>query len=428
MPEIVAEFPEKLAFLFEPHRYKVAHGGRYGLKSWSFARALLILALKTPLRILCARETQKSIADSVHRLLSDQIELLGFGKYYTIQKTQIMGRNGTEFAFAGIRQNVHNVKSFEGFDIVWVEEAQTVSKHSWNVLIPTIRKEGSEIWVSFNEELEADETYQRFVVNPPSNSMVVHTTWKDNPWVSDVIRQEIADLQARDPDEYDYIYGGVCRQTVEGAIYRSELIAADKEGRLTRVPYNAQHPVHTFWDLGFGDNTSIWFAQSMPFEFRMIDHLSGSLRSLQYYLKELQQKPYVYGMHWLPWDGEAKELGTGRSIQEQMQDVFGRDKVRIAKRLSVADGIAAARAVFGRCWFDREHCSDGLQSLRHYRYAYNDKLKTYEREPLHDAASHDADAFRTFAVAIKQLQIPEPKQEQEPIRSWARASEGAWMS
>lgn len=417
--ERTVQFPEKLAFLFEPNRYKIAYGGRYGVKSWSFARALLLIADDPRIlwpertqgpRILCARETQKSIAESVHKLLSDQIVEMGLEGHFTVQQSSISATNGAEFIFAGIRQNVTNIKSYEACDIAWVEEAQTVSKNSWNVLVPTIRKEGSEIWVSFNPELEMDETYQRFVVFPPTGAKVVHTTYRDNAWLSAVMKQEMADLKKRDPEAFDHVYEGQCKQAVEGAIYRNELTAAEKEGRLTRVPYDAQYPVHTFWDLGFGDNTSIWFAQSVGFEFHLIDHLSASLHGLDYYVRQLQERPYIYGNHHLPWDGAAKELGTGRSIQEQLQKFYP-GRVSCAKKLSVADGIAAARAIFPKCIFDREKCADGLQSLRHYRYEQDEKLGTYKREPLHDWASHDADAFRTLAVAIRMAQRPESTQD-----------------
>lgn len=434
--EVEAQFPDALDFLFQPHRYKVLYGGRGGAKSWGIARALEIIGVHPEAlwpgrtegpRILCARETQKSISESVHKLLADQIVELGLQEYYTVQKATITARNGAEFIFAGIRQNVSNIKSYEACDICWVEEAQTVSKHSWNVLIPTIRKAGSEIWVSFNPELESDETYQRFVVSPPSNAKVAFVNWSDNPWFPDVLRMEMEDLRRRDEAACDHVYGGLCKQVVEGAIYRAEVTNAEKEGRITRVPYDPAHPVHTFWDLGFGDNTSIWFAQSMPFEFRIIDHLSGSLQALSYYTKQLQERPYTYGTHWLPWDGEAKELGSGRSIQEQLGTTFGRERVRCAKRLSVQDGIAAVRSIFGRCWWDREKCADGLQSLRHYRYERDENLGTFKREPLHDWSSHDADGVRTMAVAIKELQRTEP-QKQEHVTSYSsHRSDGGWM-
>ena len=155
-----AEFPAKTQCLFLPERsrYRVLYGGRGGAKSWAVARALLIKAAKSPLRILCAREFQTSIRDSVHKLLSDQIVALGLIELFEITQAAIRGVNGSEFAFVGLKNNVANVKSYEGIDICWVEEAQTVSRNSWNVLIPTIRKEGSEIWITFNPELETDET------------------------------------------------------------------------------------------------------------------------------------------------------------------------------------------------------------------------------------------------------------------------------
>jgi phage terminase large subunit len=415
--EIESEFPARLAFLFEPHRYKIAYGGRYGVKSWSFARALLHIGIDPSLlwpsrtqgpRILCARETQKSIAESVHKLLSDQIAELRMESKYTVQQSSISAKNGAEFIFAGIRQNVTNIKSYEACDICWVEEAQTVSKNSWNVLVPTIRKEGSEIWVSFNPELETDETYQRFVTQPPTNSVVRHTTFRDNPWLSEVMRQEMRDLKQRDPSSYDHVYEGQCKQAVEGAIYRAEITATELEGRFTHVPHDSTRPVDTYWDLGYGDNTSIWFAQSFPFEFRVIDHLSASLKGLDYYVKEMKAKPYAYGRFVLPHDGAAHELGSGKSIEEQLRSHFPGNSVTCAKKLSVTDGIAACRAIFSKCVFDRERCADGIQSLRHYRYEEDEKLGTFKREPLHDWASHDADAFRTMAVSIKEQARPRP--------------------
>jgi len=146
----------------EPRRYKVMYGGRGSGKSWAAARALVLQAYLEPLRVLCARETQKSINESVHELLKVQIAALGLDTEFVVQEQRILGRNGSEFAFAGLRQQgITNIKSFEGFDRVWVEEAQVVTRRSWEVLIPTIRKPGSEIWVTFNPELDTDETYKQ---------------------------------------------------------------------------------------------------------------------------------------------------------------------------------------------------------------------------------------------------------------------------
>src|SRR5262245_10428081 len=212
---INAAFPSRLSFLFRPKRYKVAYGGRGGCKSWNFARALLLSGAQQPLRILCAREFQNSITESVHKVLSDQVDLLkldGLGgrPMYVVEKAKIYSPDtGTEFYFEGIRNNVTRIKSYEGIDRCWVEEANKVSKGSWEVLIPTIRKEGSEIWVSFNPELEKDETYMRFVTSVKSaervkqisdenglygwetdTTILAKLTWRDNPWFPDTLRRE----------------------------------------------------------------------------------------------------------------------------------------------------------------------------------------------------------------------------------------------
>jgi phage terminase large subunit len=155
--------PRKLHFLREPHRYKVLYGGRGGIKSWSIAQSLLVQGTERDLSIPCARETMQSIRESVHQLLEDQIQRLGMQGEYEVQRAEIKHRHrNTSFTFHSLRdQSVHNIKSLEGADILWVEEAQNVSKKSWRTVIPTIRKPGSEIWISFNPELETDDTYQR---------------------------------------------------------------------------------------------------------------------------------------------------------------------------------------------------------------------------------------------------------------------------
>jgi hypothetical protein len=175
-----------------------------------------------------------------------------------------------------------------------------------------------------------------------------------------------------------------------------------------RVPHDPSKTVETFWDIGPA-HTRIWLAQSFPFEFRIIDYISGELEALSYYTKQLQERPYTYGRHVLPWDGIAKELGSGRSIQEQLQEVFGKDRVYCARQLSIEDGIAAVRAIFPKCYFDSARCKDGLRALRCYQYEFDKDLRTYSRKPLHDWASHDADAFRTLAVSIREEKKVPPK-------------------
>lgn len=429
-----AEFPEKVRFLFDPHDYKVLFGGRDGIKSWSIARALLILGARNRVRWLCARETQQSIAESVHWLLADQIARLGLEGFYRVEKARIVGTvehkagiygrpletpGCSEFVFAGLKHNVNQIKSFESLDGVWVEEAANVSKNSWEVVIPTIRKQGSEIWVSFNPELATDETYLRWVMNPPPGAVVVRTSYLDNAWLSETSRAKIEHLQETDPETFDVIYGGSTKSSTEGAVYRAEIAAVEKEGRLTRVPYDRMKPVDTWWDLGYADDTTIWFTQSFPFETRVIDYADGSREPLAYYLKLLQDRGYVYGSHNMPHDAQAHTLGTGRSIEELMRTAGL--KMRIVPKLSIVDGINAARTLFPNCWFDAEKCAEGIQYLRRYRYGVVATLGVPTREPLHDEASHAADAFRQMAVGIKQPRKDPPKGKEaaRPVSAWS---------
>ncbi|GAB1719058.1 MAG: Phage terminase, large subunit, PBSX [Nitrosospira sp.] len=395
-----AEFPEKLRFLFAPARYKVLYGGRGGAKSWGAARALLIQAAASPLRVLCAREFQNSIADSVHHLLQAQITAMGLEAFYEVQNSAIRGANGSEFLFAGLRNNISRIKSFEGIDRVWVEEAQAVSKTSWDTLIPTIRREGSEIWVTYNPELETDDTHQRFVIHPPRDAMVVKINWSDNPWFPETLWREKEELKARDPDEYQNIWEGHCRTALEGAVYARELRRAQEEGRIGGVLHDAERPVHTFFDLGWADSTAIWFAQTVGAELRLIDYYSNAQMPIQHYLGVLQDRGYVYGMDWLPHDAKAKTLATGRSLEEIML-AAGR-RVRIVPNLSITDGINAARTVFDRCYFDATKCAEGLQSLRRYRFDVDAETGQLSGRPLHDFHSHAADAFRYFAISVEE--------------------------
>jgi phage terminase large subunit len=414
-----AEFPEKLKCLFDPpsSRYRVLYGGRGGAKSWGVARALLILAAKDKLRVLCAREYQTSIKDSVHKLLSDQIYDLGLDSFYEITQASIRGKNGSEFFFVGLKNNISNVKSFEGVDICWVEEAQTVSKTSWNVLIPTIRKEKSEIWVTFNPELETDDTFQRFVVHSPKDCVIEKINWYDNPWFPDTLRLEKDDLKERDIEAYNTVWEGICRQTVDGAVFAKEMQSAELEGRIMRVPYDPSKPVHAVFDLGWADATAIWFIQFIGMEIHLIRYLEDTQRTISHYLSVMQTFGYVYDTLWLPHDAQNKTLASnGRSIEEIVRAAGY--KVQITAKVPVSDSINAARTVFPKCYFDREECADGLQCLRHYRYDVDPDTKMFSKSPLHDQYSHGADAFRYIGLVVNEPRKAKKQTTYQLPASW----------
>ena len=203
------ELPEKLVyFLSDKARYKVAYGGRGSGKSWTVARCLILLAMKSKVRILCTRQLQTSIRDSVHKLLSDSIALMGLDRYFYITRDAIKCHNGSEFIFKGIQNNVNEIKSIEGINYCWVEEAQSVSEESWEVLIPTIRQEDSEIWVTFNPDRDEDATYQRFVKHSPPDSIIQLVNYYDNAWFPDVLRKEMEYDKEVDYGKYEHVWLG----------------------------------------------------------------------------------------------------------------------------------------------------------------------------------------------------------------------------
>lgn len=227
LPELNFEFPEKLQMLFRPSRYKVARGGRGGAKSWNFARALLLKMCSSSIRVLCAREVQRSIKDSVHRLLQDMIVDMNLTPWFYITQTEIRGVLGGEFIFAGIKTDPGKIKSLEGVDICWVEEAAKVSKDSWEKLIPTIRKAGSEIWVSFNPDEESDPTYQMFITKAAElegEAIIVEINWPDNPWFPETLRKEKDRLFRVDPESAEHVWNGKPRKNSAAQILKGKYV------------------------------------------------------------------------------------------------------------------------------------------------------------------------------------------------------------
>lgn len=416
MNELLAQFPEKLGPLFSPARYKVAWGGRGGSKSWGYARALLLKGIEQKLRILCVREVQDSIKQSVHKLLKDQIQLLNLGRYYEVFSTTIRGSNGTEIDFAGLSSlTVESIKSYEGYDICWVEEGQTISDASFVILIPTIRKDASEIWISLNPELETDPVYDRFIANPPPDTVHMEINWRDNPWFNEILDAERLHCLATDPEGYKNIWDGKCKPAVAGAIYYKEIQDLEGERRIMNIPYDPMLKVHLVFDLGFDDSLSIGFVQVNLSEVRLINYLEYHQTTLDVVSADLNDMRLNWGSVWLPHDGFNKTLNAaGKTTQDILEklgwDVKDKSEITI---VGIEDGIRIARMVFKRCYFDKENTAAKLdakppegQTLLTHRLV--ECLKRYRRKinketrvagaPLHDEHSHGADLFRYIAL------------------------------
>lgn len=397
--ERTADFPAKLRPLFQPKRYKVLHGGRGGAKSWGVARALLIQGANRPLRILCAREVQKSMKDSVHRLLTDQIKALGLESFYEVLETEIRGANGTLFIFTGLATHtVDSIKSYEGVDIVWVEEAHGVSKQSWDTLVPTIRKDGSEIWMTMNPDMDTDETWMRFVVTADPDTVVIEINWRDNPWFPEVLEQERQKALARDPEDYQHIWEGKPRRVAAGAIYRHEIEAVYAQKRVCPVPYDPMLPVHTVWDLGWNDAMTIGFVQRGLRDVRIIDYIEDSNRTLDWYVGQIERRPWRWGSDFIPHDGRTRNFQTGKSTEELLQAL--KRRVTVLEQSSVEEGIKAARMLWPSCYFDATKTARLMECLKRYRRQVN-QTTNEPMGPLHDEYSHGADMFRYIGQAVR---------------------------
>jgi len=422
------EFPEKLGFLFHPHRYKVAYGGRDGAKSWSFARALLILGAKKPLRIGCFREVQKSIKDSVHQLLSDQIESLGLSGIYQVLHNEIRGPNGTLFVFSGLSNLTRDsIKSFEGLDIAWVEEAHSVVKRSWEILIPTIRKPNSEIWVSFNPEMETDYTYDFFVTNTPDEAYVQKINFTDNPWRSQVLDNARKLMERDHPEDYRHIYLGECLPAVAGAIYFKEVTALKESKRLCNVPYDPMLKVHVVVDLGFNDYMALILVQRLGSEIRVIRYIEDRQRHIPSYSQELRDLHLNYGRIWLPHDGRAETLISasnplGASAEAQF-NTLGWD-VEIVPNLQIEQGIRKTREIFPRVVIDKTNAIELLNRLGRYRRRVN--AEGQASSPVHDDESHGSDGFRYMALIADQMSNDDHK-PQSIERTQFQGNNG-WMA
>lgn len=405
MAETEARFPKKLEFLFKPARYKVARGGRGSGKSWGFARALLIRGANQTTRVLCTREVQKSIQQSVHQLLSDQVEALGLSGFYQVLQSEIRAPNGTRFYFSGLSdQTKDSLKSFEGVDIAWVEEAQNITNASWENLIPTIRKEGSEIWMTYNPQLESDPTHERFTLTPPPDCENVEMNYADNPWFPEVLEAERVHAKATMKAEvYAHIWEGKCKPAVEGAIYFDQMAQAGS--RIGNCPHDPLLKTHGVWDLGFNDSMAIILVQKVSSEIRVVHYIEGSQRTLADYSAELKalrldDQPINWGHHYLPHDGFAKRHQTGKMDSEVLGGLGW--SVQRTPMMDVESGIKRAREVFSRVYFNKDRTTRLVESLKRYRRQINQQTNE-PGNPLHDEYSHAADAFRYMAINSDQF-------------------------
>lgn len=397
--------------IFQPYRVKTLIGGRGSGKSETVGRKLLMDGIEEGQNIVCGREFQNSIKESVHSMLAYLIEDMRIRREYDVLNTEIRGKNGTQFSFVGLARNIDAIRSMHNIKKFWVEEAHSLSQRSLDIIFPTVRAPHSELYFTMNPELEEDPAYQYLVVNPPPNSLVIKANYYDNPFFPEVLRAEMEAMKEKDHGKYLHIWEGQPLAAVAGAVFEKEMRKAQDDKRIMNVPYDKSKPVDVFYDLGRGDKTAMWFVQQIGYEFRFLRYYENNREHFSHYVKYAKDLEYALGRHYLPHDAINETLAAEKSIKKQAIDAFGQNAVVIVDRIpKKALAIDAARGIFDRCYFDKELCADGLTCLRKYAYKVDEETGHVSREPDHDTPwSHGADAF--MAVGQSMLPLRKPKVE-----------------
>lgn len=400
---VIGQLPYFALPLLEPNRYKCLYGGRGGGKSVGMVDALLVLALRSPIRCLCAREFQISIKDSVYALLDMRIQELNLTAYFDVKNDRIKSVNGSEFFFKGVRRNTNNIKSMAGITHLFIEEAQSISKVSWDILVPTVRLEGSEIWVCFNPENDDDIVYERFVVNPIEGAYIRQVLWSDNPYFPKVLDDERKLLQARDPDSYRHVWEG------EILILTKAQVLAGKWEIDEFSPAAGWRGPFQGADFGFSVTDPTVLVRCWTYD----DCLYVEYESYHYQLEidemTTQWKADIPDCDRLPSRGDNSRKDTISYLRRNGMPHIGPCRKGPG---SVADGIAFLRSF--KKIIIHPRCVGTAQEFKLYRYKINPKTQEITPVPL-DMHNHAIDAIR---YAIQPLQKKVNRMRVPPATSY----------
>jgi phage terminase large subunit len=424
VPAHEPEYADVFDPLIDPARYKGAHGGRGSGKSQFFADLLVASAIRKPgFRGLCCREVQKSLKESAKRLIELKIAAHGLGHLFEVQEAQIKTPGGGLIVFAGLQDHTsESIKSYEGFDVAWVEEAQTVSDRSLNLLRPTIRAPGSELWFSWNPRFKTDAVDKMLRgAELPTNAIVVKANWDANNWFPAELEQERLDCMRQQPEQYAHIWEGDYVSVAEGAYFAKDIAKAIAEKRITQLAPDPLLPFKAFWDIGVRDATAIWIAQFSGQTIKVLDQYEAVGQPLGTHLEWLRSHGYGNATCVLPHDGARHDAVTAVRFEDHIRSAgFTVETIENQGKGAAMKRVEAARRLFPRIWFDELKCAGGLDALGWY-HEKKDEHRNIGLGPEHDWSSHSADAFGLLCVAYE-----EPRVKREARKS-NYAGAGAWM-
>lgn len=420
------EIPEAFKDLFRTDwRDAAYYGGRGGAKSHSVASALVIQAAANPLRVVCAREIQDSLKDSVKQLIEDKISDYGLEDHFEALRDETRAKNGGKFVYKGMWRNPDALKSLEGADVFWGEEANRFSARSIRLIRPTMRKPGSRMIWTWNPEFDHDPIDKLFrsEAGPPPNSILREVSFKDNPWFSGTpLQAEMEHDYKVDAATADHVWGGRYVSAVEGAYYAAQLSKVREEGRITTLAKDPVLRIRCFWDLGYRDATSIWVVQFVGREVRVLDYIEGRGQQMAHYIERLRSLGWGDAVQELPHDGAQQRVTAVGSAEEILRAAGFEVRVIPNQGKGAAlERVEAARRLFPAIWFnDTPPVASGLKALAAYHERRDDN-RNVGLGPMHDWASDPADAFGLMAIAYEEPAQASQERRRQRITGWMGA-------
>jgi len=431
----VIEIPTARVFvpLLGPSRYKGAHGGRGSGKSHFFGEKLIDDSqYERGLLSVCIREVQKSIRDSAKRLMEKKLSDLRLGEAdgFKVFRDAIQTPGDGVIAFTGMQDHTaESIKSLEGFRRAWWDEAQRASAKSLMLLRPTIRAPGSELWFSWNPRRKIDpvDVLLRGAMLP-TDATVVEANWRDNPWFTPELEQELQDCLRTEPDQYPHIWEGDYLSVATGAYYAKHLIAARAEGRISVVAADPLMTIFAIWDIGGtgqkADAAAIWIVQFIGLQIRILNYYEAQGQPLAVHVQWLRDQGYASAHCILPHDGDTNDRVHDVSYASALRDAgFEVEVIPNQGAGAAMQRVEAARRLFPNMWFDAEKCAGGIEAIGWY-HEKKDEARNIGLGPEHDWSSHGADAFGLIAV---RYEAPKAKRD-DTDNPWRRRNRvGGWM-
>lgn len=410
MTALEISIPNKLIPVFDGEAdVRGAHGGRGSAKTRTFAKMSAVRAHMWDAAgregvIVCGRQFQNSLDDSSLEEIKASIrseELLL--PHFDVGDKYVRTASGRiRYVFTGLDRSIESIKSKARILLCWVDEAEPVTEEGWQVLIPTLREEDSELWVTWNPKRKTAAVESRFRYSKDPRFKVVEMNWRDNPkFPMKLERERLRDFEER-PDQYPHIWEGEYASTLAGAYYAKHLAETRAQGRIGKVAKDPLMQIRAFWDIGFNDSTAIWIAQFIDREIRVLDYYEAQGQPLAAHLDWLRTRGWGNAVCVLPHDGAHGNAVTGTRFEDHVRSAgFDASTIENTGKGAAMRRVESARRLFPSIWFNAETTQAGLDALGWY-HEKRDEQRGVGLGPDHDWSSHGADAFGLMCIAYEQ--------------------------